>query len=182
MSFMEINNSDLSSKLSHVAGAMQDTAPLTAAIEGSFVAVVDDNFAAQGRPKWAGRKPSTIKNYQRRGLSYGGVLQLSGDLRSRITSSSNQESASIGSNMPYAAIQHFGGTIKHPGGTRYQKGARLASFTKNNFTGPTSGVTGVHDIQIKARPYLPMDENGFLQPEAEVEIFKDVDVYWKKFF
>ena len=182
MSFIEINNSELTTKLSQAAGAMQDTSPLTAAIAGSFVAVVDDNFAAQGRPTWAGRKPSTIKSYQRRGLSYGGVLQLSGALRSRITSSSDRDSASIGSNMPYAAIQHFGGTIKHPGGTRYQKGAHLASFTKNSFTGPTSGVTGVHDIQIKARPYLPMDENGFLQPEAEVEIFKDVDFYWKKFF
>ena len=134
MSIMEIQSPELIAKLNQVAEAMQDTSPLTAAIAGSFVAVVDDNFAAQGRPTWAGRKPSTIKSYQRRGLSYGGVLQLSGALRSRITSSSDRDSASIGSNMPYAAIQHFGGTIKHPGGTRYQKGARLASFTKNNFT------------------------------------------------
>ena len=182
MSFIEINNSELTTKLSQAAEAMQDTSPLTAAIAGSFVAVVDDNFAAQGRPTWAGRKPSTIKNYQRRGLSYGGVLQLSGALRSRITSSSDRDSASIGSNMPYAAIQHFGGTIKHSGGTRYQKGARLASFTNNSFTGPTSGVTGAHDIKIQPRPYMPMDEHGFLQPEAETEIFKDVDFYWKKFF
>ncbi len=153
MSFIEINNSELTTKLSQAAGAMQDTSPLTAAIAGSFVAVVDDNFAAQGRPTWAGRKPSTIKNYQRRGLSYGGVLQLSGALRSRITSSSDRDSASIGSNMPYAAIQHFG------------------------------GMTGKNQkVKIEPRPYMPMDANGFLQPEAETEIFKDVDFYWKKFF
>jgi len=182
MSFMEMQSPELIAKLNQVAEEMQDTSPLTAAIVGSLVTVTDDNFATQGRPTWAGRKPSTIKNYQRRGLSYGGVLQLSGALRSRITSSSDRDSASIGSNMPYAAIQHFGGTIKHPGGTRYQKGAHLASFTKNSFIGPTSGVTGAHDIQIKPRPYLPMDANGFLQPEAENEIFKDVDFYWKKFF
>ena len=36
MSFMEINNSDLTGKLNHVAGAMQDTAPLTAAILGDI--------------------------------------------------------------------------------------------------------------------------------------------------
>jgi len=182
MSIMEISSSELTAKLNRVAEAMQDTSPLTAAIAGSLVAVTDDNFAAQGRPTWAGRKPSTIKSYQRQGLSYGGVLQRSGDLRARIVPSSNRDSASIGSNLPYAAIHQFGGTIKHPGGTRYQKGARLASFTKNSFTGPTSGVTGAHDIKIQARPYLPMDANGFLQPEAENEIFKDVDFYWKKFF
>ncbi len=182
MSIMEISSSELTAKLNRVAQAMSDTAPLTAAIAGSLATVTDDNFTAQGRPTWAGRKPSTIKNYQRQGLSYGGVLQLSGTLRARIVSSSDQDSASVGSNMPYAAIQHFGGTIKHPGGTRYQKGARLASFTKNGFTGPTSGVTGAHDIKIEARPYLPMDANGFLQPEAENEIFKDVDFYWKKIF
>lgn len=153
MSFIEIQSPELIAKLNQVAEAMQDTSPLTAAIAGSFVAVVDDNFAAQGRPTWAGRKASTIKSYQRRGLSYGGVLQLSGALRSRITSSSDRDSASIGSNMPYAAIQHFGG------------------MTGKN-----------HKVKIESRLYMPMDANGFLQAEAETEIFKDVDFYWKKFF
>ncbi len=182
MSIMEINSHELTAKMNRVAQAMDDTSPLMAAIAGSLATVTDDNFASQGRPTWAGRKPSTIKSYQRQGLTYGGVLQRSGDLRARIVPSSDQNSASIGSNMPYAAIHQFGGTIKHPGGTRYQKGSRLASFTKNSFTGPTSGVTGAHDIKIEARPYLPMDANGFLQPEAENEIFKDVDFYWKKIF
>ena len=182
MSIMEINSHELNAKLNRVAQAMDETSPLMAAIAGSLATVTDDNFAAQGRPTWAGRKPSTIKSYQRQGLTYGGVLQLSGNLRARNVTSSDQKSASIGNNMPYAAIHHFGGTIKHPGGTRYQKGGRLASFTKNSFTGPTSGVTGAHDIKIEARPYLPMDANGFLQPEAENEIFKDVDFYWQKIF
>lgn len=153
MSIMEISSSELTAKLNRVAQAMSDTAPLTAAIAGSLATVTDDNFTAQGRPTWAGRKPSTIKNYQRQGLSYGGVLQLSGTLRARIVSSSDQDSASVGSNMPYAAIQHFGGMAGRN-----------------------------HKTKIKARPYLPMDANGFLQPEAENEIFKDVDFYWKKIF
>ena len=153
MSIMEISSSELTAKLNRVAQAMSDTAPLTAAIAGSLATVTDDNFTAQGRPTWAGRKPSTIKNYQRQGLSYGGVLQLSGTLRARIVSSSDQDSASVGSNMPYAAIQQFGGMAGRN-----------------------------HKTKIKARPYLPMDANGFLQPEAENEIFKDVDFYWKKIF
>lgn len=153
MSIMEINNHELMTKLERVASAMTATAPLTAAIAGSLAAVTDDNFAAQGRPTWAGRKPSTIRIYQQRGLSYGGVLQLSGSLRARIVSSSDQNSASIGSNMPYAAIQHFGG------------------MTGRN-----------HKTKIEARPYLPMDANGFLQREAEIEIGKDVDHYLNKIF
>lgn len=153
MSIIEIGNSELTAKLGRVAEAMQDTSPLTAAIAGSLVAVTDDNFAAQGRPTWAGRKPSTTKSYQRQGLTYGGVLQRSGDLRARIVPSSNRDSASIGSNLPYAAIHQFGG---------------MAGRNKK--------------VKIEARSYLPMDANGFLQPEAENEIFKDVDFYWKKFF
>lgn len=153
MSFIEINNSELTTKLNRAAEAMQDASTLTAAIAGSLVAVVDDNFVAQGRPTWAGRKLATIESYQRRGLSYGGVLQLSGALRSRITSSSDRDSASIGSNMPYSAIQHFGGMA---GRNRKTK--------------------------IEARPYLPMDANGFLQREAEIEIGKDVDHYLNKVF
>ena len=153
MSIMEINSHELIAKLNRVAQAMTNTAPLTAAIAGSLAAVTDDNFAAQGRPTWAGRKPSTIKSYQRRGLSYGGVLQLSGNLRARIVTRSDQSSASIGSNMPYAAIQYFGG---------------MAGRNRK--------------VKIEGRPYLPMDANGFLQREAEIEIGKDVDHYLNKSF
>lgn len=152
MSVIGIND-ELITRFSYATQAMSDTAPLTAAIAGSLATVTDDNFAAQGRPAWAGRKPSTIKNYQRRSLSYGGVLQLTGSLRARITTSSDRNSASIGSNISYAAIQHFGG------------------MTGRN-----------HKTKIEARPYLPMDSSGFLQTEAEIEIGKDVDHYLNKIF
>lgn len=153
MTFFEVNNQNLLDRLERAARNMLDTAPLTAAIAGSLAAVTDDNFVAQGRPTWAGRKPSTIKNYQRRGLSYGGVLQLSGNLRARIVTSSSKNEASIGSNMPYAAIHQFGG------------------MTGRN-----------HKTKIEARAYLPMDKNGLLQREAEIEIGKDVDFYLNKSF
>lgn len=148
MSVIEINDDLLIMKLNRLAHAMSDTAPLMAAIVGSLTAVTDDNFAAQGRPTWAGRKPVTLKNYRERNLSYGGVLQLSGNLRARIVTSSSKNEASIGSNMPYAAIQHFGG------------------MTGRN-----------HKTKIEARLYLPMDKNGFLQHEAKIEIGRDVDHY-----
>lgn len=37
-------------------------------------------------------------------------------------------------------------------------------------------------VKIEGRPYLPMDTNGFLQREAEIEIGKDVDHYLNKSF
>jgi len=35
---------------------------------------------------------------------------------------------------------------------------------------------------MPARPYLPMDENGNLQLEAENAIYDDVDYFYQKLF
>lgn len=53
------------------------------------------------------------------------------------------------------AIQHFGADINHPGGTRYVVGkGGKAKFVSNSFTGPVSGVTQPHTINIPPRPWL----------------------------
>lgn len=53
------------------------------------------------------------------------------------------------------ATQHFGADINHPGGTRYQVGSDgMATFVRNDFTGPVTGVTQPHKIKIPARPWL----------------------------
>nr|DAE96201.1 MAG TPA: virion morphogenesis protein [Caudoviricetes sp.] len=162
MSVIKINDQELIDRMHRVAGRLTDTTPLAAAIAGTFAAVTDDNFEAGGRPKWAGRKPSTIRIYERKGLKYGGVLHLSGDLRSRVVTSHTKDEAIISNNMPYAAAMHFG--------------------IKQGASGKTSRGAPIPFGDIPARPYMPMDTDGNMQPEAEDEVFQDVEHYWQKIF
>lgn len=65
----------------------------------------------------------------------------------------------IGTNKVYAAIHQFGGTIKHPGGTRYVVVNAVAMFVSNAFMGPVSGITKPHPIPMPARPFLGASES-----------------------
>lgn len=67
---------------------------------------VEDNFAKQGRPAWAGLKPATLS--RRKGTS-AKILQDSGQLAASISSFADDNTATVGSNKVYAAMMHFGG-------------------------------------------------------------------------
>ncbi len=71
----------------------------------------------------------------------GQILQDTGQLAASISSSSDATSATVGSNKVYAAIHQLGG-----------KAGRG------------------HKATIPARPFLPVDAQGNLQPEAEDSI------------
>lgn len=62
---------------------------------------VDENFEAEGRPKWLG-----IKHRQ------GRVLRDSGALQNSISERADDDTAEVGTNLVYAAIHQFGGEIK----------------------------------------------------------------------
>jgi phage gpG-like protein len=54
--------------------------------------------------------------------------------------------------VKYAAIHEFGGTINHPGGTRYIFGpGGRAIFVSKEYVGPVAGVTKPHPITIPPR-------------------------------
>jgi hypothetical protein len=55
-----------------------------------------------------------------------------------------------------AAIQEFGGTFEHPGGTHYRIGADgMATFVANSAPGAADlPVTKAHSITIPARPFV----------------------------
>lgn len=62
----------------------------------------------------------------------------------------------VSSNAPYAAIQEFGGTINHPGGTPYFMRDGLAVFVSKSGYGAyhTLPVTEPHQITLPERPYM----------------------------
>ncbi|RSN84436.1 phage virion morphogenesis protein [Acinetobacter baumannii] len=162
MTAIKINDQALVDRLLQVGRRLTNASPLAAAIAATLGTVVDENFEQQGRPKWAGRKPTTIKIYEYKGYSYGGILHRTGDLRSRVATSHTQDEAIISNNMPYAAAMHFG--IKKGASGRTKRGAPIPFG------------------DIEPRVFMPMDTEGNLQKEAEEEIFFDVDHYWQKIF
>ena len=85
----------------------------------------------------------------------GKILQDEGKLAASLSRRSTMDSAIVGSNMPYAATQHFGGTIHHPGGTPFITTDKGTVFMRKDGKYPR-GVrfTKPHDITIPARPYL----------------------------
>lgn len=65
--------------------------------------------------------------------------------------------AEVSSNAPYAAIQEYGGTINHPGGTPYFIGKDgLARFVSKQGEGAFHHlpVTKPHTITLPERPYM----------------------------
>lgn len=124
--------------LGRIAQATRNTAPLARAISAELLSHTAANLEAEGRPKWLGLKPSTIAARTRRGTWPGKIMQASGQLAVSFTPGSDSDSAWIGSNKVYAAIQHAGG----------QAGRG-------------------HKVTIEPRPSIPADAQGNLQPEAE---------------
>jgi phage virion morphogenesis protein len=126
--------------------------PLARGISIEFLSHTEANFAAQGRPKWMGLSPTTISMRTKRGTWPGQILQVSaGGLASSLSTDHDATSATIGSNKKYAAMQQLGG-----------------------ITSPRSMIPGK---VIPARPYLPMDAQGNLQPEAEEGIMRLANDY-----
>lgn len=151
--------------LDRLARAARDLRPAMRDIGGLLEKETDDNFRAQGRPHWKPLSQATILNRlmgkDREGRSKGissvlrkdgdlrasakrklegrlAILQDTGALRSSIRAHSDRDSVTIGSVLEYAAIHQFGG---------------MAGRGKK--------------VRIPARPFIPVDADGKLAPEAE---------------
>ena len=125
-------------ELDHLAAGIADATPLMRSIAAEFESQTEANFEAEGRPAWLGLKPSTIAQRTKHGTWPGRIMQISGQLAASYTSAFDQDSAIIGSNKVYAAIQNLGG-----------KAGRG------------------HKAILPARPQVPITPQGDLQPEAE---------------
>ena len=156
---IQINNEQLLKKLQAAASKLEQPAELMDEIQKTLVSETLLNFHSQGRPKWAGLSPYTLK--RRKG---GMILQDTSGLSSSVQGSFTADTATVGAggaavraghrpSSVYAAIHQFGG-----------KAGRNQS------------------VNITARPYLPMDKNGNLQPEAAAAIEDICDIFMSDAF
>lgn len=121
---VKVDDKPLLTVLRRVAAGAADATPLMRALVGDMHDAVETNFAREGRPKWLGLKPASLiaragpltKAGQVSGARFekrvrnARILQHSGRLAASIRVFYNSTSATVGTNVKYAAIHQFGGT------------------------------------------------------------------------
>ncbi|AKA25697.1 phage virion morphogenesis protein [Pseudomonas chlororaphis] len=141
---VELDHQRLQTALRKIEWAVGDIAPLMRGIAAELASQTEENFGEEGRPEWEDLSDVTTARREKNGNWPGQMLQVSSaGLAASITTQATDSSALVGSNKPYAAMMQFGGT-------------------KSDFPHLWGDIPG--------RPYLPMDAEGELQPEAEEAI------------
>ena len=95
--------------LARLAKRVSDLEPAMRKIAGIMHDAVEQNFEEEGKPKWKVLASSTIRQREKKGHWPGKILQAGGEMAASIEQGSDNESAWVGTNKRYAAIQHFGG-------------------------------------------------------------------------
>jgi phage virion morphogenesis protein len=103
-----IDSARLTAALKRLAAAGRDLSPAMRMAAGIMADSVEENFEAEGRPKWQSLAASTLRQRAKEG-STGKILQRRGDLARSITRHCDATSATVGTNSVYAAIHQFGG-------------------------------------------------------------------------
>ena len=190
---MQVKDDGVTAALNRIAGGLRNPRPLMRAIAGALETETEKNFANQGRPRWLGLSPRTLK---RRGGGRPMILQDTGRLASSISTDYGRDYARIGTNVVYAAIHQFGGVIDRAAhsswgalrtdrqGNLLRQGAKgqlknLAVFAKDSHkrVKKIRYTVAAHQINMPARPFLPADQNGQLQRDARMGILREVREY-----
>ena len=154
-----IDDKELQAMLRRLEASGHDLTPAMRKIAATLANVVEDNFAAQGRPTWT---PS-----ERAKEDGGMTLQDSGRLASSIATDYDATSAVIGSNVAYARIHQFGGETKaHVIRPTNKRALAFGGHVVKSVNHPGS--------KIPARPYLPVSPGGSLQPDASREVMDTI--------
>jgi len=107
---IKIENQEVNKKLLEIARKTENLRPLMKNIAGILAYSTEENFKEQGRPeKWIDLSDVTKENRKKQNKWPGQILQVSGQLASSISTQYDDNSAVIGSNLPYAAIHQLGG-------------------------------------------------------------------------
>lgn len=118
-------------------------------------------FQQQTSPEGAAWQALSPRYLKRKKKNRDKILRLDGRLSSDLAYKVSDTEFLFGSNEPYAAIHHFGGTIDMPARRQqaYFKqakdgtiGNRFVKKTKSNFA--QSITIGAHKITMPARPWL----------------------------
>ena len=170
---IKIQRDDLTATLQNLRRKLKDMSPVMRYISVLMKRAVEDNFAAQGRPRW---KPS------QRVLKKGGqTLQKSGRLAASIVGSHSRTQARVGTNVVYAAIHQFGGPVTTSAYTRtlafHKKGGFMsraaASRKKTGAVRVAFASYAARTFNMPARPFLDMTETDMDGVMAAISKYLD---------
>lgn len=147
-----------------VVNDVENTRPLMASIRGIMHRAVEDNFAAQGRPKWKDLHEGTKAARAKQGTWPGMILQRSGRLAASIVQESDHHKAQVGTNVIYARIQQLGGKTKpHVIRARNKRALSIGGIVVQSVNHPGS--------DIPARPFLTLEQEDREDIELEARDF-----------
>ena len=166
---LEVQDQALRQRVDALLKTLTDPAPLMAGISQEMLTQTEARIQQEG-PGWPQLKPATVK---RRGSAHP-ILQVTGALARSFTPDSGKDYAMVSSNDPRAPVHFFGAKLTIP--ARSQR----AYFKQDNKTGDVGNLfvkksksnfaqwvtMPAYEINIPARPMLPVDENGNLTPTA----------------
>lgn len=148
---VEVDDQNLLDAIDRGINQLEKPHELMRLVAGNMLAAVEDNFEAEGRPKWAGLQPGTIAQRERSGHWPGKILQRSGRLKNSITQHWDDRQAVVGTNVIYAAIQQFGGKTKaHTIKPKNKKALAFGGRVLRSVKHPGSN--------IPARPFLALTQ------------------------
>ncbi|HFR1360801.1 TPA: phage virion morphogenesis protein [Shigella sonnei] len=157
---VDIDTRGVQRHLNHLLQGIKHRQPLMQALAGDMWNAVEENFKQQGRPTWAGWSPAYAA---RRGP--GQILQRKGRLAASIVPVADNQMARVGTNVKYAAIHQFGGTINMPARSqrayyRQRKdgtiGNRFVHKSRSNYS--EWHTLPAYNIEIPARPFLQLTD------------------------
>jgi phage virion morphogenesis protein len=168
-----VDDASFKGALNDLSGRLKSLREPMASIGQAIVTASDLSFRAQKDPwgvAWAKLRASTLRQ-RRKGKRKGRsdqILRDTGRLQNSISYRANRDSVTVGTNVVYAAIHQFGGTIQHPGGKRtlYFKtnkagtevGNRFVKRGQSNFA--QDADVGPYSIRIPTRAFLPIRPGG----------------------
>jgi phage virion morphogenesis protein len=173
---IKADSSRLSAALRELIHRCRDMRPAWEVVGNDLLRSVDANFDAEGRPSaWDAWSPGYGK--WRAKKKPGKVLTLDGRLRRSVTHpsaiSADRNGVTLGTNVVYAAIHHFGGEIKIKAGQHKVSSHERARRTKSGNVARRGGKAirwGVrefaatrsgHTVTIPARPFLVVQDSDW---------------------
>jgi len=184
-----IQTEQLEATVERLMTAVANASPVMGEIAHIMWDAVEENFRQEVRPQWLGLAPSTLQarvggQLQRgRGKFKSGawslalgqrvarsikILQASGRLASSITPSHDATTATVSTNVVYAAIQNFGGTTSpHVIEPKNAKALHFGGIFAKRVNHPGS--------KIPARPFMMItDGDARLIEEAMANYLRGV--------
>lgn len=133
---VEYNDKNVLNTINRLIRTFRQGKPLMGVVAGTMQSAVEQNFAVGGRPRWLPLRSGRA----------GQVLQDTGNLRGSIQQASGKDFAQVGTNVKYAPIHQFGGTIraKNKKALTFQIGGQWISKKS---------------VTIPARPFLRLTDN-----------------------